>query len=47
MFEISRRSQSLTSEIDFGCVAKFLLTFYSARRSFTAERPKAQANPMA
>jgi len=47
MFEISGRSVSLTAEIDFGCVAKFLRTFYSARRSFAAERPKAQAKPMA
>jgi hypothetical protein len=46
MFEISDRSVSLTAEIDFGCVAKFMLTFYSARRSIAAERPKVQAKPM-
>jgi len=27
MFEVSDRSQPLTVEIDFGCAAKFLLTF--------------------
>jgi len=27
MFEVSDRFQSLTVEIDFGCAAKFLLTF--------------------